>query len=77
MQSCPKSEKEWKKASRFMKCQKNDEYHCVRDGLKEKLIIVCAPNIPIVGRHYFATVKEVVNFVCGYLSPANMLLSNY
>lgn len=57
VQSCPKSEKEWKEASRLI-CQKNEEYHCVRDALKKKLIIVCYPNIPIVGtRHYFATVK--------------------
>lgn len=56
VQSCPKSEQKWKEASRLI-CQKNDEYHCVRDALKKKLIIVCDPNIPIVGRNYFATVK--------------------
>lgn len=56
MQSCPTSEEEWIEASR-LNCQKNDEYHCVRDALKEKLIVVCAPDIPIVGRHYFAAIK--------------------
>nr|XP_034330953.1 uncharacterized protein LOC117690632 [Crassostrea gigas]XP_034330954.1 uncharacterized protein LOC117690632 [Crassostrea gigas] len=49
VQSCPKSEEEWKEASR-LNCQKNDEYHCVRDALKTKLICVCTPNIPIVGK---------------------------
>lgn len=57
MQSCPKSEEEWKEASRILNCQKNDEYHCVRDALKEKLIVDCAPDIPIVGRHSFAAIK--------------------
>lgn len=56
MQSCPESEEEWKEASR-LNCQKNDEYHCVRDALKEKLIRVCFPNIPIGGRHSFAAIK--------------------
>lgn len=79
MQSCPKSEEEWKEASGILNCQKNDEYHCVRDALKTKLIVVCAPDIPIGGRHCVDTVKpqEVVDFVCGYLYPANMLSSNY
>lgn len=49
VQSCPKSEEEWKEASR-LNCQKNDEYHCVRDALKTKLISLCTPNIPILGK---------------------------
>lgn len=75
VQSCPKSEEEWKEASR-LNCQKNDEYHCVRDALKTKLISLCTPNIPILGKHCVDTVNplEDVDFVCGYSSPANVIL---
>lgn len=47
--SCPISEEKWTEASR-LNCQKNDEYHCVRDALKTKLIVVCTTNIHIVGK---------------------------
>lgn len=54
----------------------NDEYHCVRDALKTKLISLCTPNIPILGKHCVDTVNplEDVDFVCGYPSPANVIL---